>query len=180
MQNEGQSYNLYQVLKNHIPAATVLKKNKTQSWNYGYNEEYDIVVISKTGMIGDIISIRGLNIALPDTPEKCLQRHKDKEEQYWERQELPRELSKIQSIFQWNEKPKEFKDRWVEYIEQQFDYREQGFWFMNNGKPTYITGSHYMYLQWSVLTLDTLTSVKPTVSIGYFGKPVVRTQEHLV
>jgi hypothetical protein len=37
----------------------------------------------------------------------------------------------------------------VDYIEQEFDYREEGVWFMNNGIPTYITGSHYMYLQWT-------------------------------
>lgn len=29
--------------------------------------------------------------------------------------------------------------------------RFYGHWFMNNGKPTYLTGSHYMYLQWSKL-----------------------------
>ena len=26
---------------------------------------------------------------------------------------------------------------------------KKGFWFMNNGVPTYITGTHYMYLQWT-------------------------------
>ena len=36
-----------------------------------------------------------------------------------------------------------------DYIESEFDKREDGYWFMNNGKPTYITGSHYMYLQWT-------------------------------
>ena len=45
--------------------------------------------------------------------------------------------------------PSQFKDRLVDYIENEFDYRERGFWFMNNGEPTYITGSHYMYLQWA-------------------------------
>jgi hypothetical protein len=124
-----------------------------RSWLYGYNDQYNVVVISKTGQIGQIIEIEGLLIALPAAPEKCLQRHSSKAEQYWERQELPRELFKIQSIFQWNEKPKEFKDRWVDYIEQEFDYREQGFWFMNNGVKTYITGSHYMYLQWSSIDI---------------------------
>jgi hypothetical protein len=49
--------------------------------------------------------------------------------------------------------PTEFKNRWVDYIEQEFDYREQGCWFMNNGTPTYITGSHYMYLQWSKIDI---------------------------
>jgi hypothetical protein len=119
------------------------------SWLYGYNEQYDVVVISKTGKIGEVVEISGLKIALPATPEKCFQRHSSKAEQYWERQDIPKELAKIQSIFQWNEKPREFKDRWVDYIEQEFDYRENGYWFMNNGVKTYITGSHYMYLQWS-------------------------------
>jgi len=137
------------VLKDYIPPAVVSNKNRVNSWLYGYNDQYDVVVISKTGQIGEIYEIEGLRIALPATPDKCLQRHSANAEQYWERQPLPRDLAKIQSIFQWNEKPKEFKNRWVDYIEQEFDYREQGFWFMNNGKKTYITGSHYMYLQWS-------------------------------
>ena len=149
MQNEGQNNSLCKVLKDYIPPAVVSNKNRVKSWLYGYNDQYDVVVISKTGQIGQIIEIEGLIIALPLAPEKCLQRHSTKSEQYWERQDLPRELAKIQSIFQWNEKPKEFKDRWVDYIEQEFDYREQGYWFMNNGVKTYITGSHYMYLQWS-------------------------------
>jgi hypothetical protein len=120
-----------------------------KSWLYGYNEQYNVTVISKTGQIGQIVEIEGLKIALPATPDKCLQRHSAKAEQYWERQELPRDLARIQSIFQWNEKSKEFKNRWVDYIENEFDCREQGFWFMNNGVKTYITGSHYTYLQWS-------------------------------
>ena len=37
------------------------------------------------------------------------------------------------------------------YIEEEFDNRELGYWFMNNGRPTYITGAHYMYLQWSTI-----------------------------
>jgi hypothetical protein len=119
------------------------------SWLYGYNEQYDVIVISKSGKIGQVVEISGLKIALPPTPDKCFERHASKSEQHWERDELPRELFRIQSIFQWNEKPKEFKDQWVDYIEQEFDRREQGFWFMNNGVKTYITGSHYMYLQWS-------------------------------
>ena len=149
MQSEGQNSNLCQVVKECVPAAVISNKNRVRSWVYGYNEQYDIVIISKTGQIGEIVEISGLKIALPAAPEKCLQRHPHKSEQFWEREDIPRELSKIQSIFQWNDKPKEFKDRWVDYIESEFDRREQGFWFMNNGVKTYITGSHYMYLQWS-------------------------------
>lgn len=149
MQNEGLNNSLYFTVRDLIPNAVVLNKNKAKSWAYGYNEKYDIVVISKTGQIGQIINVSGLNIALPISPKECLQRHSKPSEQYWERHELPSDLAKIQSIFQWNEKPKEFKARWVDYIEKEFDYREEGFWFMNNGKLCYITGAHYMYLQWS-------------------------------
>ena len=149
MQKEGQSNSLCRIVDNHIPAAVISNKNRVRSWIYGYNDQYDVIVISKTGQIGQIVEIGKLIIALPSTPDRCFQRHPSKVEQYWERENLPRELHKIQSIFQWNDKPKEFKDRWVDYIEQEFDKREQGFWFTNNGVKTYITGSHYMYLQWS-------------------------------
>lgn len=108
-----------------------------------------MVVISKTGQVGEIVSISGLIIALPLAPDNCHKRSDSAPEQYWERRNIPKELSKIQSIFHWNEMPAHFKNNWVDYIEQEFDYREEGFWFMNNGKPTYITGSHYMYLQWA-------------------------------
>ena len=149
MLKEGQNSTLYRVLKDFVPKAVVSNKNRNRSWLYGYNPKYDVVVISKTGQIGDIIEISGLKIALPKAPKECLQRHTEKKQQYWERRELPKQLSRIQSIFQWNEMPSDFKARWVDYIEQEFDYREDGCWFMNKGKPTYITGAHYMYLQWT-------------------------------
>ena len=148
MQKEGQD-NLYKQMTGVVPKNVIASKNRAKSWQYGYEPKYDIVVISKTGQIGDIINIQGLKIALPATPKKCLQRHKDKSEQYWERTELPKVLDKIKSIFEWNEMSSEFKDNWVDYIEDEFEKREYGVWFMNNGKPTYITGSHYMYLQWT-------------------------------
>ena len=149
MLKEGQNSTLYRVLKDFVPKAVVSNKNRNRSWLYGYNPKYDVVVISKTGQIGDVIEISGLKIALPKAPKECLQRHTEKKQQYWERQELPKQLGRIQSIFQWNEMPSDFKARWVDYIEQEFDYREDGCWFMNKGKPTYITGAHYMYLQWT-------------------------------
>jgi hypothetical protein len=148
LQKEGQN-KLYRVVKDYISKSVITNKNRNRSWVYGYNEKYDVVIISKTGQIGNIILINGLHIALPKTPDECLQRHSKKEEQYWERKELPKQLSRIQSIFQWNEMPSEFKNRWVDYIEGEFDRRDEGAWFMNNGVPTYITGAHYMYLQWT-------------------------------
>ena len=152
LQSEGLS-SLYRKIDDYIPKAIISKKNNSRSWLYGYDSKYDVVVISKTGQIGDIIEISGLKIALPLKPKECLQRHSEKSKQYWEREDIPVELSKIQSIFQWNEMTTDFKNRWVDYIENEFDRREQGMWFMNNGEPTYITGSHYMYLQWSKIDI---------------------------
>lgn len=149
MQKEGQNNTLYSVVNDYIPKAVISKKNNSRSWVYGYNEQYNVVVISKTGQIDEVVNINGLHIALPASPKNIYSRDNKTSEQYWERQPIPKDLEKIQSIFQWNEKPREFKARWVDYIEKEFDYREDGYWFMNNGKPTYITGSHYMYLQWS-------------------------------
>ena len=143
MQREGQN-NLYSVLKDYIPSKVVKNKNRVKSWTYGYNDKYDAVVISKSGQIGDVVSINGLRIALPITPDKT-----SKGKDYWEREEIPKELDKIQSIFQWNDMPSAFKNRWVDYIEEEFDRREEGYWFINNGTQTYITGAHYMYLQWT-------------------------------
>ena len=149
MQNEGQEDNLYIVIKDFIPKSVLTNKNKGKSWEYGYNPKYNFIVISKDGTLGDVVSIRGLVIGLPATPKSCWSRSKKKEEQYWERQELPKELFKIKSIFQWNDLPSDFKDRHVDYIEQEFDYRESGMFFKNNGTSSYVTGSHYMYLQWT-------------------------------
>jgi len=128
-------------------------KNKAKSWVYGHDPKYDMVVISKTGKIGEIIKIQGLVIALPAMPAKVHKRSGKQSEQYWEVKELPEELKKIQSIFQWNNKSTEFKDKWVDYIENEFDNREFGYWYMSNGIPTYITGSHYTYIQWATIDI---------------------------
>ena len=63
--------------------------------------------------------------------------------------EYPKALAKIKSVFDWEQYPMDFKEEWYDYIDEEFERREEGFWFYNNGKPTYITGTHYMYLQWS-------------------------------
>ena len=146
MQNEDQ-HKLIQEIKNYIPNSVIATKNKNKSWEYGYNEKYDVIVISKTGQINDIIEISGLIIALPKPPQKIHSRSKIKKEQYWQPDELPKELIKVKSIFQWHDAPTSFKNKHIDYIESQFDKREEGFWFMNNGIPTYITGSHWMYVQ---------------------------------
>jgi|TARA_R110001599_G_scaffold10986_5_gene52956 hypothetical protein len=148
LQNEGLN-KIYTTLVDVIPKSVLTNKNRAKTWEYGFNEKYGIVIISRTGQIGEIIQINGVDIALPLQPKIITKRHTDKSQQYWERQEYPKVLKRITSIFQWNDMPSAFKNQWVDYIENEFDSREDGHWFYNNGKPTYITGSHYVYLQWT-------------------------------
>jgi len=135
---------LYRIIKDHIKPKVLDRMNRYKKWEYGYNEEHDIVVISKTGEIGDIYEIENLKIALPRETNI----HKFKSDK-WEHTEYPKELDKIKTVFDWEEYPKDFKERWYDYIDNEFNKREQGFWFYNKGLATYITGTHYMYLQWS-------------------------------
>ena len=143
---------LYKELKDVINPKILAKQNRFKKWEYGYNVEYDFVVISKTGKIGTIIEIQGLRIALPATDEP-FKRSKKQEEQYWERFEYPKELQRIKTRFDWEEYPLDFKEKWYDYIDNEFNRREKGFWFYNNGIATYITGTHYMYLQWSKIDI---------------------------
>ena len=135
---------LYHIVKDVIRPKVLNKLNKFKKWEYGYNKEYDFVVISKTGEIGEIYDIQGLRIALPKEKET-----KVFEGKKWKYSEYPKELNRIKSVFDWDEYPVEFKEKWYDYIDTEFKRREEGFWFFNKDKPTYITGTNYMYLQWS-------------------------------
>ena len=143
---------LYREIPDHIKPNIIKQKNRHNKWEYGYNREHDVVVISKTGKIGEIYEIQNLKIALP-LIEDAYKRSNKPQDQYWEQIELPKELSKIKSVFDWNKYPDTFKENWYDYIDQEFKNREEGFSFYNNGKPTYITGTHYMYLQWSKIDI---------------------------
>ena len=135
---------LSKVLTNEIKPHILNRKNKKKQWVYGYNKEHDIIVISKTGRISEVIEIQNLKIGLPLLEEKL-----DKTYKQWNREELPKQLSKIKSVFEWNNYQQHFKDKWYDYIDGEFKKRDEGYWFYNKDKPIYITGSHYMYLQWS-------------------------------
>jgi hypothetical protein len=143
---------LYKELKDVVNPKILAKQNRFKKWEYGYNVEYDFVVISKTGKIGTIIEIQGLRIALPATDEPY-KRSKKQEEQFWQRFEYPKELQRIKTRFDWEEYPIDFKEKWYDYIDQEFKRREEGFHFYNCGNPVYITGTHYMYLQWSKIDI---------------------------
>lgn len=115
---------------------------------------------------GIIINVQGLDCNLP--PEGYVyniltkqvefrgvyERSKLKEEQYWKR--VPHPSWYADTMKKWEEYDKKKKDeepefydeRLEEYKKQEWDRRLNGFWYMNNGVPTFLTGMHYLYLQW--------------------------------
>jgi len=128
-----------------IKRTTISRLNKSKKWKYGYDKEHDIVVISKTGKIGEVVEIQNLRIGLPLEPKGVYVHPKNK----WVKFKQPKDLERLKNIFDWRAYPEEQKEQWYDYIDEEFKRRDEGFWFTNNGKPTYITGTHYMYLQWS-------------------------------
>ena len=101
--------------------------NKLGRWSYGYNETYDIVIISKNGTLGSIYNINGIRIGLPAVPE-----HKDilnhtitKSNQRWVRDEFfPEGLTK----------ETENESQYANYINAEFKKREEGVWLYIKGQ----------------------------------------------
>ena len=115
---------------------------------------------------GSIIDIQGLKCNLPPDGyvfniitkqvefRGVYKRSEIESEQYWKRILLPDWYQ--DTMKKWDEFDKKKKDdevefydeRLEEYKKQEWDRRLNGFWYMNNGKPTFLTGLHYLYLQW--------------------------------
>jgi hypothetical protein len=115
---------------------------------------------------GTIIDIQGLKCNLPPDGyvyniitkqlefRGVYERDKNIGEQYWKR--IPMPSWYMDTMKKWDEFDKKKKDDELEFYDekleefkrQEWDRRLNGFWYMNNGKPTYLTGLHYLYLQW--------------------------------
>lgn len=123
-----------------VDKTTIKRRNKSKSWSYGYDEEFDLVCISKDGTLGDIYCINGLNIGLPSIPseKEVINYNKPKYEQKWERQPLPSGL---------NAETEHLED-YQPYIEKEWARRDEGVYIYINGNPVYITGTQYFFLQW--------------------------------
>ena len=96
-----------------IKRTTISRMNKGKKWKYGYNKEHDIIIISKTRKIGEVVEIQNLRIGLPLEP-KGVHMHPKKK---WVKLDQPKELNKLKNIFDWRNYPDENKDKWFDYIE---------------------------------------------------------------
>tara|TARA_R110002012_G_scaffold230276_1_gene402967 strand:- start:2573 stop:4594 length:2022 start_codon:yes stop_codon:yes gene_type:complete len=84
------------------------------------------------------MNIQGIEINIPKNPKKSsiIGYNKSKKNQKWTRNPMPDNWDSFSEI------------KKNKFIEQEFERRLNGVWFMNNGEKTYITGAHYYYLNW--------------------------------
>ena len=107
------------------------------------NYDEQAISICPKGTQGETVELGGLLIVLPaQPPEKEIEGYGSPNSmQLWQRTAMPTELSRIKSMDEWSEMPREFRQKFSAYIEEEFRRRREGFWFFNNGVPTYITGA---------------------------------------
>ena len=89
---------LYKIV-NPVKLTTIKRLNKSKKWEYGYNKENDIVVISKSGQIGEILEIQGFQIALPKQPKEVYSYSKTKSEQKWRQFPVNPDFKRIKTVF---------------------------------------------------------------------------------
>ena len=140
---------LYAIHTDHLKRKDVKSNNRYKKFKYGYNLDLDCVIISKDGTLGEIYEIQGLRIGLPKEPKKITGQELNKEDQVFIKTPKPASLNKIKTIYDFKLLPEDIKEQYYEYIETEFSRRSDGYWFMRNGKPCYLTGSHYVYLNWT-------------------------------
>jgi hypothetical protein len=140
---------LYTIHKEHLANKKVKHTNKHKNFTYGYNEDLDCIIISKDGTLGDIYEIQGLKVGLPKTPDKINGEDLSKSDQVFKVANKPETLKKLKTIYDFQGISEDVKEKYYPYIDSEFTNRDAGYWFMCNGAPNYITGSHYIYLTWT-------------------------------
>jgi len=144
---------------------------------------------------GTCIDIQGLNCWIPPEGKVfniatrkvedriIFKRSNNPSEQHWERTPLPnwyKEVMKKEEAYEKKRKeddPPFYDERLEEFKRQEWDRRLNGFWFMNNGKPTYITGSHYVYMQWWQIDIGYPRFRVPDLEYFYFLQYVIEDPE---
>src|ERR1700753_1824894 len=96
--------------------------------------------------------IYGITCWIPPVPDIHLIEgyNKEKKEQKWIRPELPDEWDewKEEEEYQLSINSEYAHPKIEAFKNREWERRMNGFWFFNNGKPTYITGKHYFYIAW--------------------------------
>ena len=83
-------------------------------------------------------------------PTETIKRHASTKLQYWEAEPLPEwYVQRREQEEMMQENMPTYKDDQLEaYRKREWDRRHRGVWFWNRGRPVYLTGMHYFYLNW--------------------------------
>jgi hypothetical protein len=135
---------------------------------------------------GTIINIQGLECCIPpegyiyNIATKKLEyrgvysRSKVESEQYWEVESYPIWYKSVMK--EWDDYDKKKKDDDEEFYDErlekfkviEWDKRLNGTWFKNNGKSTYLTGTHYFYLRYWMIDIGLPMFRIPDLEKAYF------------
>jgi len=144
---------------------------------------------------GKIIHIQGLDCWIPpvgfvvDMKTKELRdvgvysRSEIQEEQYWERIKPPEWYALVlKEEDAYNKRKKDdsepyFNEQYEQYKEQEWDRRLNGFWYMSNGKPVYLVGAHYLYMQHIQIDIGYPKFREPDLEYFYFLQYVIEDPE---
>lgn len=116
------------------------KRNLAKSWTYGYHEDIDVIIISKDGTLGDIFHVNGINIGLPELPDRkeIINHDITPTNQIWRREEMPKGLNE----------DTEDKPEFSAFIDKHIHRRKHGAWIYLGGKPVYLAPTYYFFIQW--------------------------------
>lgn len=144
---------------------------------------------------GSVFNIQGLDCHTPpvgyivDIKTKKLrhigvyQRSEIEAEQYWERIKPPSwYFSVLKEEDSFNRKKKDdsetyYNEDYEKYKQQEWDFRLHGFWFKSKGKPVYIVGAHYLYMQHIQIDIGFPKYREPDLEYFYFLQYVIEDNE---
>jgi len=110
----------------------------------------------------ETIKIYGTEIQLPENPDASDIENwgtDDSNEQYWRRKEIPAFLSLVEYDSEGNAL---LNAEQAAYANREVLRCKKGFWFYNNGIPTYISGKNYFYLSFWKLEDDIYPDYRDT------------------
>jgi hypothetical protein len=144
------------------------------NFEYKSHDDSFIVNLGHPNGIDPDLSLKPIRISLPEPPDlKLIDGYGlDPKDQYWKRPQIPTRLIQlekqvkkelessikknetitgyktIEALWSKLENNYELYKKEIEFIKTEWWHRIYGYWFFNNGKPTYICGWHYFYLSW--------------------------------
>ena len=94
------------------------------------DDEEALISICPNGTEGEVYELAGLRILLPaQPPESEIQGYQEADDLHvWQRRAMPAELLRIKSMDEWAEMPREFREKFRPYIEEEFRRRREGLW----------------------------------------------------